>query len=211
MKDMQLYFYDDAGRALFFLKVEYLEFLDEYRFNHSLCLPIEKMSKYSGICKSFLAKGVSWRQRTSKLDRLGLLIKKDPIFKPHYFPEFMLTTNGQYNESYAQQLEKIMEGQEFPDYTLFSADSNPFYFYLVKKYFYTHVLAKPEYLSREQFQKIINNHHLLQNKYVEFLSPENQFYISQTKDEAGIVYDIFFMTTTQDLHFFFTCQRPTTD
>jgi len=211
MKDMRLYFYDDSGRALFFLEVVYIEFLDEYQFHHSLYLHIEKMAKYTGICQSFLFKEASWRQRTSRLNQLGLLIKQDRVFEPHYFPDLMLTANEQYNDFYDEKYEHIIDDSNFPDYTVFSADNNPIYFYLVKRYFYGHVLNEPEYLSREQYQKIINNHHQLQNKYVEFLGPENQFYITPTKDEAGIVYDIYFMTTRQELHFFFTRQRPAAD
>lgn len=208
MKSMRLYFYSDTGRALFFLEVEFLEFLSEYRFTHSMYLKIEAISKYSKLCKSIIAHNISWRKRTACLDELGHQILRDPDLEKCYFPDFMLDAHGNYNEEYNYVLEHSINWDNLPDYTPVCNQHNPALFYACLYHFYNHVLTDPLLVSKETFLRVIADYPELQNQYVEHLGSSNEFYVTSMLNMDGVSYDIYYMVDDKELKFFFTRMTP---
>lgn len=208
---MRLYFYNESGRALFYLQVEHVELLDEYQLTYSLCLKLELLPDYQETCKSVLSKNIDWRERTALLNGLGNKITDDSAFEKYFFPDFMLDSYGRFNESYTAVLEHSIDWPDLPDYSLYSDSCNPVLFQAGKYHFYSDVLPDPLYASKEHFLELIAEHTQLQNQYVEHLGPNNEFYVSSLLNSEGVPYDIYYMVDANELKFFFTRKTPMPD
>ena len=110
-------------------------------------------------------------------------------------------------EYYLNVIRDILIDKEFPDYTPFSINQNAFYFDYCREKLEAEInIDHPIYAAKEHFEELVNLNQRLAAEYVEWLSPEAEFFIVNITGLKN--HDLYVMAIDSKLVMFFVRESP---
>jgi hypothetical protein len=197
------------GRDAFFIRLEFEPELNEYFLGTSFIIDLNKYFKYDSM-----AGDVTCMKRKEdmipKINKMAKVILNIPELRQYYLPEFLLNKEGRFSLETANTLLQMIDGKTmFPDYTLFSEQSNPIFYHDFRMALITSVVnSEPGQIPRSRWEELIASHQDIQQEYVEYYSDSNHFNYAQGKDRFGNPVDYFMLFEDNKLKFFFTRRTP---
>lgn len=100
-------------------------------------------------------------------------------------------------------IESILPDRDFPDYSAFSANVNPLYFHFALPFITEYVKNENVvYVCKDHFEELVAFDSQLQEEYVEWYNPGNEFYITN-REYAGQSLDIYILGLNKTVLMFF--------
>lgn len=105
-------------------------------------------------------------------------------------------------------IEFILPNRNFPDYTVFSKNINPLYFQFALPFLSEYVKNDDLcFAAHEHFEELIAFDMVLQQEYVEWYDPANEYYVTSKRDD-GQDMDIYILARNKVVLMFFIRKSP---
>lgn len=206
-KPVKIFCQSVSGRDLFYIQLIYFTNLNYFDFSTSLNFNLNQNPKAKSLIEQIIDITISEDERLRNIDKLMLYIQTLPGINQHYFSDDLLNTEGRYMEYYSHVISDIITDKEFPDYSPFSKNENPFYFEYCRQILETEINNEnPIYTAKEHFEELIALNPQLAAEYVEWLSPDAEFFIVKFTDIK--YYDFYVMAINFKVVMFFVCETP---
>jgi hypothetical protein len=105
-------------------------------------------------------------------------------------------------------IESILPNRDFPDYSVFSKNRNSLYFQFALPFLTEYVVNENMvFVCQEHFEELVALDSVLQQEYVEFYGPGNEYYIT-SRAHDGQNLDIYILARAKQVLMFFTRKAP---
>lgn len=203
-KHMQRYFCRNKhGRDLFYIELMHEAEWDCTLFETSLKYPIQDDPEISKQINRLVSSSTKKNEELKIINNLFFQIQLLPGIEAYYFPPELLNQQGRYIEYYHSVLNDLLQNKEFPDYSVFTAKINTFYFEYAAPYMNKEILKKTyKLLNKKLFELRIKNSLELGSEYVRLYNQAAVFYGTCFEDSNK--YNCYIMTLSKKVILFFT-------